>query len=297
MNTPSPLAPSALAKLKGLTLRCQRVVDGLAQGLHRSPHFGSSAEFSGHKEYSPGDDVRHIDWHALARSDRVVVKRFEHETNLSAWTLVDASGSMAYGAKHVGLSKFEVASVLALSLSYILLKQQDAAGMLTYGEDVKESLLPASNLSHIQHLGAMLEGTKPAGGTDLTSPVQWVGEHARKRGLIAVFSDFLSDPAKDFSALRRLSAQGHHMAAFHLIDPDELTFPFEKMALFEGMESRHRLLAEPRLIRSAYMERFAAHRDRIKEECQRGRIHYVPVNTGTPPHQVLTAFLSHWNRR
>jgi len=290
------LDPRALARLKGLSLRCQRVVDGLVQGLHRSPHHGSSIEFSDHKEYSPGDDVRTLDWKAYARFDKYYVKRYEHESNLSAWSILDTSGSMGYGSERVGLTKFEYASILAISLAYVLLKQQDATGLVTYSDQTGETLLPAARLSHVHHLCAMLEGIEPSGGTHLESTLRVVGEQARKRGLVFVFSDFLSDPEADFASLRRLAGRGHQMAVFHILDPDELDFPFTEMALFEGMESKNRLLAEPRLIRNAYLKRFRAHLAEVKRQCLLGHMHYVRVDTRVPPQELLIAFLSRWNR-
>ena len=288
--------PRALAELKGLSLRCQRVVDGLLQGLHRSPHHGSSIEFSEHKEYSPGDDVRHIDWKAYARLDKHYVKRFEHESNLTAWCLMDASGSMGYKGEQSGLSKLEYASVLAVSLSYVLLKQQDGVGMVSFGDALGKNLSPAARIGHLNRLCSLLEAIEPQGGTNLPGIVRVVGEQAKKRGLVFVFSDFLSDPDADFSALRRLASRGRQMAVFHIMDKDETTFPFNEMTLFEGMETNHRLLAEPNLIRKAYLQRFHAHCAEIKRQSLRNKMHYVQVDTSRAPHEVLASFLALWNK-
>jgi uncharacterized protein (DUF58 family) len=296
MRSGSLLDPRSLAELKGLALRCQKVVDGLLQGLHRSPHHGSSIEFSEHKEYSPGDDVRHIDWKAYARLDKHYVKRFEHESNLTAWCLLDASGSMGYQGSTAGLTKLEYASVLAVSLAYVLLKQQDGLGLVSFGDEIGETLLPASRLGHLHHLCSLLEGLEAGGGTNLSNAVSVVGEQARKRGLVFVFSDFLSDPKEDFAALRRLASKGRQMAVFHVLDHDEIDFPFSEMTLFEGMETKHRLLAEPRLIRNAYLKRFNAHCEEVKRQCLMNRIHYVRVDTNRAPHEVLIAFLARWNK-
>tara|TARA_B100000674_G_scaffold464342_1_gene446222 strand:- start:1403 stop:2296 length:894 start_codon:yes stop_codon:yes gene_type:complete len=296
MSAPMLLDPHSLAELKGLSLRCQRVVDGLLQGLHRSPHHGSSVEFSEHKEYSPGDDVRHIDWKAYARLDKHYVKRFEHESNLTAWCLLDASGSMGYQGQGSGLTKLEYGSLLAVSLSYVLLKQQDGVGFVSFADSLGESLLPAARIGHLNRLCSLLENIKPSGGTNLPGIVRVVGEQAKRRGLVFVFSDFLSDPEADFSALRRLASRGRQMAVFHLVDQDEAEFPFDEMTLFEGMESTHQLLVEPQLIRNAYLKRFNAHCAEIKRQSLRHKMHYVRVDTNRPPHEVLMSFLARWNK-
>jgi len=296
MSNVQLLDPRSLAELKGLSLRCQRVVDGLLQGLHRSPHHGSSIEFSEHKEYSPGDDVRHIDWKAYARLDKHYVKRFEHETNLTAWCLLDASGSMGYRGQESGLNKLEYASVLAVSLAYVLLKQQDGVGLVSFGDALGQTLLPSARIGHLHRLCSLLEGIEAEGGTDLPAIIRIVGEQAKKRGVVFVFSDFLSDPESDFAALRRLANRGRQMAVFHILDNDEVEFPFTEMTLFEGMETKHRLLAEPRLIRKAYLKRFNAHCEEIKRQCLRNKIHYVRVDTSRPPHEVLIAFLARWTK-
>ena len=296
MTTPSHLHPHSLAELKGVSLRCHRVVDGLLHGLHRSPHHGSSVEFSEHKEYSPGDDLRYIDWKAYGRLDKHYVKRFEHESNLSAWCLIDASGSMGYLGSSAGLSKLDYAKVLAGSLAYILIKQQDAFGIVTYREKPKDTLLPAARTGHLNRVFALLDGVKAEGGSDVPAVVRQIGERARKRGINFILSDFLSDPAHDFAAFRQLATRNGQMVAFHLVDPDEAEFPFDSMTLFEGMETKQRLLAEPQLIRKAYLKRFHAHCAHVKKCSLDSRITYIRVDTSRPPHEILMSFLAHWNR-
>ncbi len=282
--------PQALARLKGVTLRARRVVDGVLQGLHKSPHQGASIEFAEHKEYTPGDEIRHVDWKAFARFDKYYVKKYEQETNLRAFGLVDCSASMAYGAKG-GLTKFEYAAVMMTTLSHLLLRQQDAVGLVKYADEVCEVLPPRSRLNHLSHIAAALDKTKVRGATNLESALSAVVEYAKKRGLVFVFSDFFADAERPFNMLRHLVGRGHQITVFQVLDGDELTFPFDEMTLFEGMESKRRLLVEPRLVRRTYLARVAEHQATIRERCLDAQVSYQLVDTRQPPGDVVLRFL------
>ncbi len=285
------LSPEAIARIRGLQLRSRKVVDGLLQGIHRSPHHGSSIEFSEHKEYAPGDDVRHIDWKAYGRLDKYTVKRFEQESNLRAHCVVDASGSMAYGHDG-GLTKYEYAALLAVGLAHVLIGQQDAVGLTICAEKRHEMVAPRARYSHVNRLCEALESTTPEGPTDLTPAVDAIGERSRKRGLIFLFSDLLGDMKSTFEALSHLVGRGHQVTVFHLLDPDELTFPFQKMTLFLGMESSRRLLVEPRAIRRTYLRCLERYCDEVRTRCLKRHIDYLLVDTATSPASVLLEFLT-----
>ena len=285
------LDPGALARLKGLQLRARRVADGVLQGLHKSPHHGSSIEFAEHKEYAPGDDARHIDWKAYGRLDKVYVKKFEQETNLRGFLLLDASASMAYGRRG-GLSKFEFASVLAAALSYLLLRQQDAVALVTFADVVRQILPPRARTSHLTVLTEALEATRPSGQTALAAGVRSLSELARKRGMVFVFSDFFDELDATFALLRQLVGRGHQVTLFQVLDGDELDFPFEALTLFEGLETGARLLVEPRLVRDLYLRRLLAHQADLRSRALGARIDVVAVDTRRPPEEVLLHFLS-----
>ncbi len=290
------LDPQSLAQLKGLTLRARRVVDGVLQGIHRSPHHGSSIEFAEHKEYSPGDEIRHIDWRAYGRLDKYYVKKFEHETNLRAWCLVDTSASMGYGAEG-RLTKLEYASVLAASLGFLLLRQQDAVGFVAFAEAVRATLPARARMGHLTLFCEQLEAVTADGGTDLVGGIRRLAEQVSGRGMVFVFSDFFGDVDGAVKLLRQLTSRGHDVTVFHVLDGDELDFPFEEMVLFEGMETKRRLLVEPKLVRERYLERLAGHQEAVRQGCLEGRVDYVPVDTRELPDQLLLARLTREPRR
>lgn len=282
--------PAALARLKGVTLRAKRVVDGVLQGLHKSPHQGASIEFAEHKEYAPGDEIRHVDWRAFARFDKYYVKKYEQETNLSAFCVVDCSASMGYGADG-GLTKFEYTAVVVTTLGYLLLRQQDAIGLVKYDEAVSEVLPPRARVNHLHHVATALEQARVDKGTNLEAGLNAVVEFSRKRGLVFVFSDFFSDATRPFDMLRQLVSRGHQVTVFHVLDGDELTFPFDEMTLFEGMESKRRLLVEPRLVRRAYLKRVEEHQALIRKQCLESRVGYELVDTREAPGELVLRFL------
>lgn len=284
------LEPETLAQLKSLSLRVEQVVDGLLQGVHKSPHRGRSVEFAEHKEYTPGDETRHVDWRAFARLDKVYVKRFEQETNLSAWFAIDSSASMAYGAKG-RLSKYDYAATALASLAFLLLRQQDAVGLVNFNEGVRRVIPPRSQLSHLKRLTEALEEERPKGRTKLGSGLERINESVRRRGVVFVFSDFFGDTKGALAMLRQLVTKGHSVTAFHVLDGDELTFPFEGVVHFEGLEHKRRLLAEPRLIRERYLAAMAEHQERVREACLKSQVRHVLVDTRRSLSHLLLSFL------
>lgn len=282
--------PAALARLRGVSLRAERVVDGVLQGSHRSPHQGVSIEFAEHKEYAPGDDIRHIDWKVFGRMDRYVVKKFEQETNLHASLLMDASGSMSYGAEGA-LTKFDYAAIVAVALSHLLLRQQDAVGLVKFADDIADTIPARARATQLGLIARTLEHTNVEGATRVAAAIERILEAQRRRGLVFLFSDFFTDLDAMASKLRQLVARGQDVTVFAVFDGDELTFPFRDMTLFEGLESRSRLLVEPTLMRREYLKRFNAHRDNVRKlAADSGALHFE-LDTREAPGEAILRYL------
>jgi uncharacterized protein (DUF58 family) len=290
------LDPVALSRLSNLELRARSVVEGALSGLHRSPHHGSSVEFAEHKEYAPGDEIKHIDWKAYGKFDKYYVKRFEQETELRAYLLIDCSASMSY--QGAGVSKLDYARMLAASLAYLLLRQQDQEGMIAFAERLRGYLPPRARSGHLSDLLSALDSVQAAGTTDLPRAIAYLSEVAQRRALVVLFSDLLgtaSDTAPGDEVrhlLRGLRARKHDVVVFHLLDRDELTLPFEGTTIFESLEDERRLVADPGDVRKAYLgelERFiAGYRAGLAE----GDVEYHLVDTTQPPAEVLLRFLT-----
>jgi len=278
--------PQALARLKGVSLRAKSVVDGVLQGMHRSPHQGASIEFAEHKEYSPGDEIKHVDWKVYGRLDKYYVKKFEHETNLRAFMVIDGSASMGYGADGM-LSKFDYAATVATTLAYLLLKQQDAVGLLKFDQKVAEVLPPRSRMTHLSAMADLLEKSKVRGGTDIGAALQVMVEQHKKRGMVLVFSDFFGNDERAFAMVRNLVGRGHDVVVLQVLDGDELDFPFKEMTLFEGLESDQKLLVEPQIVRREYLERMREHQARVRKQALEAQAGYQLVDTRIPPGEVV----------
>ncbi len=279
-----------LSRLTGVKVRARAVVEGVLAGLHKSPHQGQSVEFAEHKEYAPGDELKHLDWKAFGKLDRYYVKRFEHETNLRAMLVVDTSGSMGYGS--VPLTKLDVAKVLAATLGHLLLRQQDAAGLALVAGAAHTEIPPHASPGHLTPLLETLEAAKPEGPTNLVTTADWLAERLPRRSLVCVFSDFFDE---DRDALRRIVAlrsRKHDVAVFHLVDPAELTFPFEDPTLFLSMEDEQRVEVNPREIRASYLEEFKRFLDETRETCMAADVDYELVKTDEPLDTVLLRFLA-----
>lgn len=286
----SLLDAQTLSRLGGLKVRARAVVEGVLSGLHKSPHQGQSVEFAEHKEYAPGDELKHLDWKAYGKFDRYYVKRFEHETNLRCTLVVDGSGSMGFGS--AGLTKLEVARVLAATLGHLLLRQQDAAGVTIATKAHVVEVPPRSSASHLQVLFEALETTEAKGETDLARTADLLAEKLPRRSLVCVFSDFLDDGPDGLKRLLALRARKHDLAIFHLVDPAELTFPYDDPTLFLSMEDDRRLEVNPREIKESYLEEFTRFLDETKATCTAADVDYVRVRTDEPLDKVLVKFLS-----
>jgi uncharacterized protein (DUF58 family) len=287
------LDPVDLARLTSMSLRARVIVEGAFAGMHHNPHAGTSIEFAEHKEYAPGDDLRHMDWKAVARVERYYIKRFEDETEMRTFLLLDGSASMGY--KRRGVSKLEYASYLAAALGYLLAQQGDPAGLIVFDERTRQYLPPRTRGGHIRDLLLALEAAYAAGRTEPGRALAHVGELADRRSLIVLMTDLLDAPDDLGNRLRQLRSRGHDVALFHLLDPDEVELPVDELELteFVGVEpedTRH-LLADPRDLAASFARESLALRERWRVACLEARVEYLFATTSTSPSEVLRAFL------
>lgn len=283
------LDAATLSRLTGLKLRARAVVEGVLSGLHKSPTHGQSVEFAEHKEYAPGDELRHLDWKAFGKFDKYYVKRFEHETNLRSVMVVDTSGSMGFGTG--GLSKLDVARVLAATISHLLIRQQDAAGVALVAQGRFAEIPPRSTAGHLGTVLDALEGAMPAGQTDLAMTADALAEKLPRRSLVCVFSDFFDERQDALKRILALRARKHDVAIFHLVDRAELEFPYDDPTLFQSMEDGRRIEVNPREIKESYLEEFNRFLEATRDACRAADCDYERVRTDEPLDEVLLRFL------
>jgi uncharacterized protein (DUF58 family) len=295
-RTRSPLDPAVLAKLGNLSLRVRAIAEGILTGLHRSPHHGQSVEFAEHKEYTPGDEIRHIDWKAYGKFDKYYVKRFEQETNLRAYLVVDASGSMGYRGRPEAMTKLEVASALAASLAYLLFRQQDAAGLVLVGDAVRAAIPPRASASHLAPLLDALEGARPEGETRLARAVDWIIERAPRRSSVLVFSDLMDRDEKVLRKIAQLGLRRHDVTVFHVLDPAELEFPFDDPTLFLSMEDDRQVEAHGRDVRRGYLDLVGRWLEEVRRTAAEADVDYQLCRTDRPVDEVLLPFLARRER-
>ncbi len=283
--------PERIEKLSNLNLLARQAVEGFVSGLHRSPHKGFSVEFSEHREYVPGDDIRHLDWVAWGRSDRCYIKQYEQETNLRAYVLLDASASMNY--RHTGeVTKFAYGCYLAACLSYLMCRQQDAVGVIAFDNDIRFHLPPASTPAHLDRVFRELEKTRPGRKTTMAPVFHRLADTLAKRGLVIVISDLYDEQSEVLKALQHFAYRKHQLILLHLMDPAELTFPFRKIFTFVDLETDEKLQVDPRGIRDAYVQEVQAFTARYRKECSDRNIEYVLTPTDTPYDQMLLTYLA-----
>ena len=284
------LDPALLSRIAGLEVRARTIVEGAIAGRHRSPHHGSSVEFAEHKEYSPGDDIKHIDWKALGKFDRYYVKRFEEEAELRALLLFDTSGSMSYAGR--GASKLDYARELAAALAYLLLQQQDLVGLLAFGQATDKYIPPRSRGTHLRELLLALEAARAQGPTRLDAALDQVSELARRRSLLVVLSDLLDVPDRAATLLRSLRARRHDVVVLHVLDPDELDFPFDEPLWLKSPEDERRLLVEPARARKHYLEAVERFTSGWRHRLREGDVDYHLVRTDRPHSEILLELLT-----
>jgi len=291
----STLDPAVLDRLSGLALVARTVVEGFMSGHHRSAQRGSSVEFAQHREYVPGDELRHIDWQIFARTDRLVVKEFIEETNLSCHLLVDASESMSFSS--VAWTKFDYARWCAASLAYLVIRQRDAASIGIFAEDVREVLPPSNGVHQIGHITSLLENASPEGKTGIANVLRWIGGRLSRRGIVCVFSDFFADVGKVVEGMRRLIHAGHEPILFQILDPQELEFDYDSLRRLDGLEGMGRIKVDPKAIRSAYREEIRNHQEELARQARVLSCDFVPLTTTTPLDVALSTYLARRSAR
>jgi uncharacterized protein (DUF58 family) len=289
LPTRSLLDPEILARITSLGLRAQRVMEGTISGLHRSPLHGVSVEFADYREYSPGDDLKRLDWKAYARSDRFYIKRFEEDTNLRGTILLDASSSMKYGRG--AMTKFDYASTLAASIAALCVKQRDAVGLAVFDDAERIFLRPVATQAQLHKIIELIEKTKPQRATELGAVMHKVSEQIKSRGLVVVISDLLLDLDVFYKSLGRLQHQGHEILVFQVLDPEEIELPFKDSVLFKDIEGDEELFAEPWAFRKAYqaaMEKFIGD---VAQRCRSGGVDHVLLKTSDDLGFALSHYL------
>lgn len=303
MTTPSPTNPipsaddpTALARYGRLDVVAKLLVEGESMGQHKSPFKGSSVEFTEHRHYYPGDEIRHIDWRAYGKTGKYYVKEFEDETNLRCHLLVDASGSMAYGQST--LSKFAYSSQLAAALGFLLLTQRDAVGLTLFDSDVRARIEPSTSMLTFQQLTDTLQKCTPGIEGSLADTFASLIPTLKRRCLVVIISDLLDDPEAVLSALRQFRHERHELILFHIVAPEEAEFPFARPSQFRNLEQDgHRLLVDPHRLRHRYLDRFSRFCNQFERLATDPGIDYQRLLTSDPYSTALGSYLSSRSRR
>ena len=286
--------PKVLAGVKNLQLRARAVVDGVMVGIHASHAKGLSSEFEEHRGYAPGDDTRHIDWKAYAKFDRYFIKEYRKTTNLKANLVMDCSASMGYASD--GMSKFDYGSTLAAALAYLMLKRQDAVGLITFAGKIESMIPPKTAHDHLFAVLKALENTTPQGETSVASVLQDLAASLKRRGMIILISDLLDKPEEVIKGLKQLRSRGSDVIVFQIMDREELQFPFKEPSLFQDMEEDLKLQADPQAIRSAYLEALGTLLDEYRQACFSHHIDYALFDTSTGLDRPLVRYLT-WRQK
>lgn len=290
----SLLDAETVARAEALGVLARGVVEGHLAGEHRSPFRGFAIEFAQHREYAPGDDLRHLDWKVLGRTDRYYVKQYEQDTNFVAHLVLDGSGSMGFGS--AGVTKFEFAARLLACLAYAVLAQRDAAAVQVFGEGLRESLPRTDALAKFKEVLLRLARLQPDGLTRLGASLHDLANAARRRGLVFLATDFFDDEAAALEGIQHLRFLGHEVVVFHVLDHAEMAFEFQGPVRFEGLENEGHILTRPADIRTSYLAEFDAFRARVRGACERNDCHYVLVDTSHSLAETLGAYLAFRHR-
>ena len=290
------LKPEVINQIKRLDLRAQFVVRGFLQGLHSSPFQGFSVEFSEHRKCTAGDDPKDIDWLVYAKTDKYYVKKFEAETNITGYLVMDLSSSMGYTYRQQ-LNKIDYATCLAASLGYLMIHQQDPVGLLTFGHKIQDSLAPRSKRTQLATILSLLAKLKPTGETDIARCLAQTAALLKNRSLLMVFSDLLGDPEPILNALLQLRHGGHDIILFHILDEAEVEFPFHGLVELEDPETGDRVSVDADGMRSDYQAEVESFREVYRDRCQQARIDYVELDTSMPFDKALMEYLLKRQRR
>ena len=290
------LDPRTLARIASLDLRARLIVEGLMTGMHRSPYQGISVEFAQHRPYVQGDDIRHIDWKVLGKTDKIYLKQYLEETNLHLICIVDASESMSYGSiegeGNTTWTKYDHATAIAASLSYMAIQQQDSAGLAIFDNDLKRYFKPSNSPGQWKIITHELCLTPRLKKTNTGRILDQIAEKLNHRSLIVILSDFFDDLEGIKKGLRHLRYKKHEIMTFQILDPMEIDFPFEDVTLFKGLEEMGELLTEPRALREGYLEQMNLATDELKRICRGMHIDYTRMNSGEPLDVSLSGFLA-----
>ncbi len=290
MSVEKYLKPSVINQIKRLDLRAQFVVKGFLHGLHASPLHGFSVQFSEHRRYSPGDDPRNIDWRVFAKTDKYYIKKFEAENNLNGYLIMDLSQSMDYTYRQE-LTKFDYAICLAAALAYLMISQHDPVGLITFNEEVRESLAPKSKRAQLANILSVLSRAKPSGKTDFRRPTEQIASMLRHRSLLMVFSDLLMDDPAQLDSLFQLAYAGHDIILFHILDEAEVSFPFRGSYKFRDPESNVEIDTDANGVRESYLAAVKKFRDDLTLKAQKSRVDYVPLDTSMQFDNALMEYL------
>ncbi len=289
------LDPMTLAKVRGLELKARLMVEGYISGMHKSPYHGFSVEFAQHREYVPGDDLKHMDWKVYARTGRFFIKQYEEETNLVCWILLDMSDSMRYGSQ--GVTKFDYASMAAAGLSYLVLHQSDSVGFATFDREIRTFLKPSSQPSHLKEMCKVMSESLGREKSNIGPLFHELAERIGRRSLVFVISDMFDDVQSVLSGFKHLRHKKHEVILWHVLDGAELTFPFQETTLFRGLEQEGQLLTDPRGLREGYLKNLQEYLTQLSRGCRDQNIDYVQLRTDTPLSVALSSyFASRMNR-
>ncbi len=285
------LDPHVISRLSRLDLAARLVVEGFKSGLHKSPYHGFSVEFAEHRQYMPGDPIKSIDWKVYAKSDRFYVKEYEEETNLRAYIILDRSRSMIYRSDDSPLSKLDYGVNLAAALSYLILGQQDATGLLLFSDKIDTYIAPRSVRTHLRTILNELSRITPGQGTNVSGCLHQLAERVRKRGLVILISDLMDSPESTMEGLKHFRHRKHEVIVFHLLDKAEMEFPFESEGAFVDLESGERIDTQPWEIGAEYRRRLSEWTSFYKRMCGEHKIDYALSNTSTPFDVALLQYL------
>ncbi|MFH1259688.1 MAG: DUF58 domain-containing protein [Elusimicrobiota bacterium] len=282
--------PLVLAKISSMILRARFVVEGFIAGMHQSPFRGYSIEFAQHREYSPGDELKHLDWKVYGKTDRFYVKQYQEETNLKAYLVLDASNSMSFASRKI--SKLQYGTYLTAALAYLMLKQQDAVGLAIFSSSLDRFIPPRSQYKHVSVLFNELEKIKCQGETSISQALKELGQYTKRRGLIILISDLFDQPSEVLRALNFFRFQKHEIIVFHLLDPAEKNLPYQDLISFEDMETKEKIVTRPEVIRREYEKCLADFINEYKLNFLQNNIDYCPLITNQPLDIALCSYLA-----
>jgi uncharacterized protein (DUF58 family) len=279
----------AVGKISRLQLRARLAVEGYYSGIHKSPYHGFNVEFAEYREYSPGDDLRYLDWRVLARTDRHFIKQFEAETNLSCYILLDASGSMDFTTARE--TRLDYGAGLAAALSLLMLRQGDQAGLVVFDNAVRQFIPPRGNARHFSAIVDALERLRPGADTDVAAVLHEIAERIRRRSMVVLISDLFDDPEALLNGLQHFRHRHHEVIVLHLLDDAEIEFPYDRVTLFEGMERGEEIVVDPRVVAESYRARFHRFLETLRHGCTEKNIDYQRMQLSDPFDRALTAYI------